>query len=113
MNTSENCENTVYERNLGRVEGSLEHLATKNDVIDKIHEELKPFHELRGEFKTLKRVFYIGLSAGLILLCKMAFAPTLILVSILLILLFLLILLICISCSRYLWPVLVGSFGIG
>lgn len=51
--------------------------ALETNVMEKIHAELKPFHELRGEFKTLKRFFYIGLSAVLLLLCKMAFAPTL------------------------------------
>ncbi len=76
MSGPKNDENITYER-LVRVEGSLEHLATKADIINKVHEELKPFQELRGEFKALKRVFYIGLGVGLMLLCKMAFAPTL------------------------------------
>ena len=50
---------------------------TKAAIIDKIHEEFKPFHRLAGEFGTVKRIFYIGLTIAIGLLVKMAFFPKL------------------------------------
>ena len=50
---------------------------TKTAIIDKIHEELKPFHRLAGEFGTVKKIFYIGLTIATGLLVKMAFFPKL------------------------------------
>lgn len=49
----------------------------KTTIINKLHEELKPFHRLAGEFGTLKKVFYIGLGVSIGLLVKMAFFPKL------------------------------------
>ena len=63
MSDPKNDENIIRER-LVRVESSLEHLATKADTINQIHEELKPFHEQRGEFKVVKQVLYVGLGVA-------------------------------------------------
>lgn len=51
--------------------------SAKTEIVEKIHEELKPFREMRGELRILKRFFYIGAGIALALLFKMAFAPDL------------------------------------